>query len=317
MDRIVLGLSYNQPQLCADATWLGNASTLVSSAVLGLLPVAVFIDGINNIYAPSRVSNAILVWSQWGTQIRSISANFNRSFSVFVSMNGDVYFDDGLANRRVSRSPFNTSTTTTAMNVNGSCYGLFVDLNNSLYCSLRDFHQVVKMLLNNGTTIPAVAAGTGVPGSASNMLNAQQGIYVDNYLNLYIADCGNNRIQLYQSGQTNGMTVAGNGALGTISLNCPTGVVLDFDGYLFIVDSNNHRIVGSSFYGYQCLVGCSGGGTTLSQLSFPQSMAFDSYGNFYVTDRNNSRIQMFSLQRTNCCKLFSMIIIRNSHIWFA
>ena len=220
-------------------------------------------------------------------------------------MNGDVYSDDGLANRRVSRSLFNTNTTTTAMNVNGSCYGLFIDLNNYLYCSLKDFHQVVKLLLNNGTTTPTIAAGTGSPGAASNMLNGQQGIYVDNYLNLYIADCGNNRIQLYQSGQTNGMAVVGDSASGTISLSCPTGVVLDSDGYLFIVDSNNHRIVGSSAFGYRCLVGCSGGGATLSQLSFPQNMAFDSYGNIYVTDRNNSRIQMFALRETNCCKSFS------------
>ena len=304
---IVLGLSYNQPTLCPDATWTTTATTFATSATIGLLPFAVFVDGINNVYAPSRVSNAIWVWSQWGTQIRTISANFNRSFSVFVSMNGDVYSDDGLANRRVSRSLFNTNTTTTAMNVNGSCYGLFIDLNNYLYCSLKDSHQVVKVLLNNGTTTPTIAAGTGSPGAASNMLNAQQGIYVDNYLNLYIADCGNNRIQLYQSGQTNGMAVAGSGASGTISLSCPTSVVLDSDGYLFIVDSNNHRIVGSSVLGYRCLVGCSGGGTTLSQLSFPQTMVFDSYGNMYVTDRNNSRIQLFTLPSANCCKLFSTV----------
>ena len=219
-------------------------------------------------------------------------------------MSGDVYFDDGLVNSRVSRSLFNTNTTATVMNVTGSCYGLFIDLNNYLYCSLKYFHQVVKVLLNSGTTIPTIAAGNGSAGSASNMLNAQQGIYVDNYLNLYIADCGNNRIQLYQSGQTNGITVAGSGGSGNISLSCPTGVVLDSDGYLFIVDSNNHRIVGSSASGYRCLVGCSGGGVSLSQLSFPQSMAFDSYGNMYVTDRNNSRIQLFTLTTTNCCKLF-------------
>lgn len=191
------------------------------------------------------------------------------------------------------------------MNVHGSCYGLFVDLNNYLYCSLKNSHQVVKVLLDNGTTIPTVAAGTGVPGSASNMLNSQQGIYVDNNLNLYIADCGNNRIQLYRSGQTNGITVAENGALGALSLDCPTGIVLDNDGYLFIVDSNNHRIIGSSSNGYRCVVGCSGSGTTSSQLSFPQTMAFDSAGNIYVTDRNNGRVQIYSVQDNNCCKFIS------------
>ena len=256
-------------------------------------------------YAPSRLSNGILVWSQWETQIRNISTSLNPSFSIFVSISGDVYFDDGLAYGQVSKSIFNTSTTVVVMSVSGSCYGLFIDPNNYLYCSLKDFHQVVNVLLDSETTTPSTVAGTGVPGSASNMLNAPQGIYADDNSNLYIADCGNNRIQMYQFGQTHGITVVGNDALGTVSLSCPTGIVLDVDGYLFIVDSNNHRIVGSSSNGYRCVVGCSGGGTLPSQLLFPQTMAFDSYGNIYVSDQNNSRIQTFALQNISYCKSFS------------
>ncbi len=276
----------------------------MSNSTIGSSPYGIFVDGINNIYMPSRASNFTLVWSQWGVSIRNISGSLSRPCSVFVSITGDVYIDNGYANGQVDQFLFNTSTVITVMNVNGSCYGLFIDMNNYLYCSLKDFHQVVKLLLNNGTTIPTITAGTGLPGSQSNMLNSQQGIYVDNNLNLYVADCGNNRIQVFQSGQSNGMTAAGSGASGTISLNCPTGVVLDSDGYLFIVDSNNHRIVGSGWYGFRCIVGCSGGGSSSSQLYFPQSMAFDSYGNIYVTDRNNSRIQTFFLEQINCCKLY-------------
>ncbi|CAF1510315.1 unnamed protein product, partial [Adineta steineri] len=65
------------------------------------------------------------------------------------------------------------------MNVNESCFGLFIDVNNNLYCSLKNLHQVVKLSLNNGTTIPTIAAGNGSAGSLSNMLNSPQGIYVD------------------------------------------------------------------------------------------------------------------------------------------
>ena len=279
--------------------WFTNASTFATSSTIGLLPHSIFIDVVNNIYAPSQVSNAILVWSQWGIRIRNITANFNRSFSVFASLNGDVYFDNG----QVRKFILDTSTTVTVMNVSASCYSLCMDSNNYLYCSQKDLHQVVKLLLNSGTMIPTITAGTGLPGSSSNMLNSQQGIYLDGDSNLYIADCGNDRIQLYRSGQIYGTTIASSNVSGTISLDCPTGIVLDRDGYLFIVDSSNHRIVRSSLYGYQCVVGCSGGGTMSSQLSFPQTMAFDSYGNIYVTDRNNSRIQTFAIQKNNCCKL--------------
>jgi tripartite motif-containing protein 71 len=122
-------------------------------------------------------------------------------------------------------------------------------------------------------------------------------------LDLYVADCNNNRIQVFQSGQLNGVTVAGNGASGAITLNCPTGVVLDTNGYLFIVDSNNHRIVGSGSYGFRCVVGCSGGGSASNQLFYPQSMAFDSYGNMFVSDRSNGRIQKFVFQNNTCGEL--------------
>ncbi|CAF4293302.1 unnamed protein product, partial [Adineta steineri] len=169
---------------------------------------------------------------------------------------------------------------------------------------LKNLHQVVKLLLNNGTTIPTIAAGNGSAGSLSNMLNSPQGIYVDSNLNLYIADSVNNRIQFVQTGQLDGVTLVGNGSSANITLNYPTGIVLDANGYLFIVDSYNHRIVASSYYGFRCIVGCSGGGSTMYQLSFPQSMAFDSYGNMYVTDRNNSRVQQFALQINSCRKLF-------------
>lgn len=297
----MLGLSYNQPKFCANSIWLANASTVATTAQIGSVPYGLFISGINTIYMPSRAFNYTLMSVQGTTTMTYLYTRSIRPLSVFVTIIGDMYIDNGYLNGRVDKFVSSSNTTTSVMNVNGSCYGLFVGLNNYLYCSMKDFHQVVKLLLNNDTTIPSNAAGTGSAGSTSAMLNSQQGIYVDNNMNLYVADCGNDRVQMFQWNQLNGMTVAGNGS-STISLSCPSGVVVDNDGYLFIVDSNNHRIVGSSWDGFRCIVSCSGGGSTNYQLSFPQSMAFDSYGNLYVTDRNNSRIQKFSIQKYNCSK---------------
>ncbi|CAF1246977.1 unnamed protein product [Adineta steineri] len=298
-------LSYNQPTFCYNALWSSSAVTFASSSTIGTLPYGIFIDGINTVYVPNRVSNTILSWPQWSNISTSNSySNLNNPYSLFMSMTGDIYTDNGYLYGRVDKYVFNTSNRVTVMNVNGSCYGLFIDINNNLYCSLKNLHQVVTLLLNNSTTIPTIAAGNGSAGSLSNMLNSPQGIYVDSNLNLYIADCANNRIQFVQTGQLNGVTLVGNGSSANITLNYPTGIVLDANGYLFIVDSYNHRIVASSSTGFRCIVGCSGGGSSASQLSFPQSMAFDSYGNIYVTDRNNSRVQQFALQTNNCSKLF-------------
>ncbi|CAF0832185.1 unnamed protein product [Adineta steineri] len=296
-------LSYNQPTFCYNALWFSNASTFATSSTIGSFPYGIFINGINTVYVPNRVSNTILTWSQWNNiSTTNTYSNLNNPYSLFMSMTGDIYIDNGYSYGRVDKYTFNSSNRVTVMNVNGSCYGLFIDVSNNLYCSLKNHHQVVKLLLNNGTTIPTIAAGNGSAGPLSNMLNSPQGIYVDSNLNLYIADSANNRIQFIQTGQLNGVTIVGNGSSTNFILNYPTGIVLDANGYLFIVDSYNHRIVASSYYGFRCIVGCSGGGSTASKLSFPQSMAFDSYGNIYVTDGNNSRVQQFTLETNNCSK---------------
>ena len=149
-----------------------------------------------------------------------------------------------------------------------------------------------------------LAAGTGTSGSAPNQLASPLGIFVDDNFDLYVADCGNNRVQLFSSGQQNGKTMAGGGSSdGTITLNCPSGAVLDADKYLFIVDQYNHRVVGSGPNGFRCIVGCDGGGGAQSnQLSYPYTLGFDRDGNIFASDLNNHRIQKFLLSIDSCGK---------------
>ena len=181
------------------------------------------------------------------------------------------------------------------------CAGLFVDLNNNLYCSTHYPHQVVSQSLDDPSNRMTIVAGTGCAGSSSNMLDSPQGIFVTISLDLYVADWGNNRIQLFRRGELNATTVAGNGASGTIVLREPTGVVLDADGYLFIVDSGKHRIIGSGPHGFRCVVGCSGSnGLASHQLYYPHMMSFDSEGNLFVADTTNHRIQKFLLSNNTC-----------------
>jgi DNA-binding beta-propeller fold protein YncE len=190
----------------------------------------------------------------------------------------------------------NATNSEPVMNVRSSCTGLFVDINNTLYCSSVNEHRVVKVKLNSETMMPIVAAGTGCPGPVPNMLDHPHGIFVDINFDLYVADTDNHRIQRFAPDQSSATTVAGFGASIYFILNRPTSVVLDADGYLFIVESHNHRIIRSIPDGFQCVAGCSdGSGATSGQLHNPQTMAFDSHGNIFVTDMNNHRIQKFIL----------------------
>jgi len=249
------------------------------------------------------------------TPTRTISGGFNWPYSIFVTLNGDVYIDDSSFNYRIDKWTLNATSGVVAMYVNnGPCSGLFIDIDENLYCSNGPYHQVIKQSLQNGTNTSIIVVGNGTAGSASNMLNSPQGIYVDINLNLYVADCGNNRIQLFQSGQLNGTTIIINGLNGTFQLSCPTKIVLDADGYLFIMDCNNSRILGSNSTGFRCIVGCTGtAGSASNQMLLPHSLSFDSYGNLFVIDTGNNRLQKFFLSSNSCGEFLNIKLLTNAY----
>ena len=301
-------MSYNQPKFSAIATWSANAITVATSTTVGTQPYGIFVNANNTLYVASRTNSRVLMWLEGSNNwTKTISSSLLYPYALFVTTTGDIYVDNGYINGRVDKFRSNTTNTSVlVMSVGSACFGLFVDISNSLYCSMYSLHQVVVKPLNSGTDALTVVAGTGCAGSASNMLNNPHGIFVNTNFDLYVADCINNRIQHFESEQLTGTTVAGSGATGTITLSCPTGVVLDADNYLFIVDSNNHRIIGSGPNGFRIIVGYFGPGSTLNRLNSPQSMAFDSHGNMFITDQNNNRVQKFVLS-TNSCSKYSSI----------
>ena len=165
------------------------------------------------------------------------------------------------------------------------------------------YHRVIRRSLDSNDTQTIVVAGGDCGGFLPNMLYSPSGISVANNFDLYVADTGNHRIQVFHPGQPNGTTVAGREAFGTITLRQPTTVVLDADEYLFIIDCYHHRLVRSTPDGFQCVVGCSEvGGSGSDQLSHPQTMAFDSNGNIFIIDRDNHRLQKFLLASNSCSK---------------
>ena len=289
-------VSYNQPRFTVFAFWVSNAITVATSAIVGGVPYGLFVDTNNTLYVANRASSCVQILLEGqSVPTRTIADGLYAPFSVFATVTGDILADNGYANSRVDRWKLNGTNRTAVMSVKGTCYDVFVDVTNTLYCSMYAQNQVAAKSLNSDSSMWIVAAGTDCVGSDSNQLRNPWGIFVDRNLNLYVADCGNNRVQLFFSGQVTATTVAGNGAPNTISLSCPSDVLLDGDGYLFIVDSGNHRIIGSGPNGFRCLVSCSGYGSSSNQLYNPTSFSFDTYGNIFVVDRDNSRIQRFNL----------------------
>ena len=302
------GISYNQPRICPSAVWNSSGKIFINRTSFGGRPGNIFIDVTNATYVISRDSGLVRTWSAGATtSFRNLSAPFNKVSSVFVTSNADMYASSG-NDGRVVKWGWNATNSRLILTASSICYSIFVDINNTLYCSIEIQHQIMKYFLddnnnNNMNNTPIIAAGNRSPGSRSDMLNSPKGIFVSTSFNLYVADCGNDRIQQFTPGNLNATTLFKNGSSATITLNCPTGVVLDADNYLFIADGNNHRIIREGPNGFQCIIACSSVyGLTSDKLNYPKNLAFDSFGNLFVVDQNNDRIQKFILIAEPCSK---------------
>ena len=252
---------------------------------------------------PRRVSAQIQIWSNRSDTPISINvASPSSAYNLFVTNTDKIVIDNGDFHGQVDSWTTNGTLLGPVMFTASSCYGLFVDILNTIYCCLLHQTQVVSRSLDSNTNTLNIVAGIGCPGNSATMLYQPTGIYVHINLDLYVADSGNDRIQLFHPGQLSGVTVAGTGAPGSTSLHYPTGITLDADEYMFIVDSYNHRIIGSGPDGFRCIAGCSGEGNASNQLLVPFSLSFDSAGNMFVSDGQNHRIQKFLLLNNTCSK---------------
>ncbi|CAF1353863.1 unnamed protein product [Adineta ricciae] len=295
-------LSFNQPKFCPNATWNKSAITFADENIIGRFPDTLFINTNNTIYSFNEDTKRILIWAnQSSNPTSNISGNFVDSFSIFVTNVGDIFIDNGGLHNQVNQWIQQNESLITVMSVDSVCSGLFVDQNNSLYCSMPTQDKVVKRWLNDVDLKPKIVAGNGTQGSALNQLYYPCGIFVDVNFDLYVADHRNDRIQQFEVGQLNGTTKVGNGSSSvTITLNGPSGIVLDAQKYLFIVERGRSRIIGEDANGFRCLVGCDGDGSQSHQLSGPITLSFDIDGNIYVSDWGNDRIQKFNFEKTSC-----------------
>lgn len=109
------------------------------------------------------------------------------------------------------------------------------------YC----FVGLVSILRSNTSGI-TIAGITGVTGNANNRLQTPWDVTLDYPKAFYIADRGNNCVQKYLMGSSNGYTVAGQAdtSWNTTSsyLRFPSRVLVDSNENLYITDSGNNRI---------------------------------------------------------------------------
>ena len=142
------------------------------------------------------------------------------------------------------------------------------------------------------TRISTVAGGNG-EGSDPNQLRYPRGLFVDAAGTIFIADPQERRIQKWELGATEGITIISN-------LNNPVDVALDASGNIYVVEENDHRVVkyAADGSGGQIVAGGNGNGSDVNQLSQPQGIFIDNDNNLYIADRENSRIMKWAPDAT-------------------
>jgi len=199
--------------------------------------------------------------------------------------------------------------------------GMAVDAYGNIYIADSSNNRIRKV--NSATGIITTVAGNGSSGyngdgiqAISAELNNPNGVAVDGYGNIYIADTSNYRIRKVTVSTGIITTVAGEGVTGlgcifnnyngdnqqatSAYLDNPTGVAVDTSGNIYIADTCNNRIrkvtastgiittvAGNGSKGYNGdLILATG-----AELYWPVSVTLDGYGNIYIADNQNNRVR--------------------------
>ena len=182
-----------------------------------------------------------------------------------------------------------------------------VTLDNQKNMLIADTYGHRIMLWSPSATSGTVIIGTGDSGSGSTDLNYPMGVFFDKQQStLYVADSGNNRIQLLNmtaGAPYVGITVAGGNGAGSASnqLNQPSAVwVSPTTGAIYICDAGNNCIQRWNFNAVEGTTVAGdpngGSGSTAARLSSPSGVTINSNETYlYVSDTGNKRIQRFAL----------------------
>jgi sugar lactone lactonase YvrE len=189
--------------------------------------------------------------------------------------------------------------------------GIAVDGAGNVYVS--DFANNMVRVISPAGSIDAyvgcgIAGFTGDGNPATNSkLDGPRGLAFDAAGNLYIADCGNNRIRkvspagvLSTFAGTGTAGFSGDGGAATAAeLRLPYGVKADALGNIYIADLGNNRvrrvdasgnIVTVAGNGAAAFTG-DGGPATAAALRSPADMVPDNAGNLYIADMDNQDIR--------------------------
>jgi sugar lactone lactonase YvrE len=250
------------------------------------IPYGVAVDSSGNLYILDQWNNRIRKVTAATGIITTVAGNGTSGYSgdggpatsaklwwpcgIAVDSSGNIYIADGWSNNRIRKVTVATGIITTVAGNGGVGY--------------------------SGDGGPATSAKLGSP----------QGVAVDIYGNIYIADFTNNRVRKVTISTGIITTVAGNGgyactgsggAATSAQLAYPSGVVVDSSGNIYIAGGCNGIWEVKAATGIITNVGL---GTCAVPGSYSANLAIDSSGNLYIQDNVDLYISKMTPAGTIC-----------------
>jgi DNA-binding beta-propeller fold protein YncE len=139
----------------------------------------------------------------------------------------------------------------------------------------------------------------GSNGAGEGQFAAPRNVAVAPNGNIYVADSGNHRIQVFDANR-NFLFMWGEEGAGFGQFSEPWGIEIAPDGTVYVADTWNHRIQAftedgefiTSFGAFANVQ--ADANAELGKFWGPRDIAVDAQGNVYVTDTGNKRVQKFS-----------------------
>jgi sugar lactone lactonase YvrE len=140
----------------------------------------------------------------------------------------------------------------------------------------------------------------GTPGSLPGQLSGPTGVTRAFDGNIYVANTGNNRIEVFEPDGTVLPPLGGPGS-GPGQFNEPSSVFgLAAESSLLVLDAGNNRVQKLSLNGVPVagFNGPSGAGSLPGSFNAPRGITADVDGRFWVADTGNNRVQAFDADGT-------------------
>lgn len=268
------------------------------------------VDGSDNVYIADDANSRVKKCDSLGACSVLVDAGLDWPTDVALDSSGNLYVSDWNDNTirkydssgnplgvfvGVSDAPYITD----ASHINNP-HGVSVDNNGDVYVITDLGYRLVKFDAGGN---PQWTIGTpGVWGNANDQFGdywrGPTDVAVGPDGKVYVADTGNQRVQIFDS-NGNYVDTLGSSGSGPGQFTDPYGVAVDSNGNIYVADEENQRVqIFNSSLSYVAQLGQTGvAGDDNAHFDHPQGVTVDKNGNIYVADSSNNRVQVFDSGR--------------------